>query len=52
MLASVTIPASVGDPYSSSVNRTIAMPTIAWATRDRIIAVRIRGSHGTPSSAR
>src|SRR6185369_5163240 len=52
MLASVTAPASEGDWYSVRVNRTRATLTIDWAIRARIIEVRIRGSHGTPSRAR
>ena len=45
-------PAGDGEWYSVSVNRTIAMLTIDWAMRARSIEARIRGSHGTLSSAR
>ncbi len=50
--ANVTIPASAGEWYSASTNRTIATPTIDWAIRASVIDVTTRPSPGTRNRAR
>ena len=52
MLASVTSPASGGESYSSSVNRTSATPTIAPAMRASCIEATTRARYGMASRAR
>ncbi len=46
------MPASWGDPYSTSTNSTIATPNIVWAIRASCIESTTRGRVGTPSRSR
>ena len=51
-LANVTMPASGADPYSSSVNRTSATPTIWPLMRASCMDATTRPSDGMRSRAR
>ena len=52
MLKNVTTPAKTGEPYSASVNSTIATLTMAWAIRASCVERSAAPSPGTSSRAR